>query len=491
MTSAQNRLPRLNGNSHAWLLLFALSLLFASCDLFKKLPEDRNIPPKEYELGDMQPPTRIDPATGELVPVTVLAGKMDTIKWRELSTDRFPPITSSGGALPADPLSGDLPGLISSSGSGPRIAMMLPFMADRFSPASPNFFETSKWAIRFYCGVKLAVADLEKEGLPFQLDVYDSKASEEEVRQLLQNDGRLQNAKLIFAPYRSNNVRLVANFGKRAKIPVVSPYSAATGIGDENPYYIQVNPSLKSHCAAITRHVRERYGADQVVLVVRNIPEEVSRLALFQEANQEFFTAFDTTRFREYIVSDQSADFSDIDVAPYMTGEKKTVFIVPSWSNESFVYSLLRKIKLSQIDQSDAVVYGMPRWMEYEQIIDFDLYEALDVHVSSAFFADPFDDAVKTFNRRYMDAYGEMPKEEAYIGYESLRYFVRQLSREGDRLLERLDAQDTRNIYTTFRFRRVVDQAMVTDDFRRRFGRLENEYVHILRFKDFHFQPAD
>jgi len=132
----------------------------------------------------------------------------------------------------------------------------------------------------------------------------------------------------------------------------------------------------------------------------------------------------------------------------------------------------------------------MPRWMEYEQIIDFDLYETLNVHVSSSFYADPFDEAVKSFNRRYLEAYGEMPKEESYIGYESLRYFVRQLSRDGERLLERLDAQDARNLYTTFRFRRVTDQPMVTDDFRRRFGRLENEYVHILRFKDYHFQLA-
>lgn len=491
MISAPNRHPLLNGNSRSWLVVLILTLLFASCDLFKKLPDDRETRPKEDDLGEIQPPTKVDPETGELQPVTVLVEKMDTVKWKELSTDRFPPITSAGDDQLPDPLTGDLPGFKTSpAGAGHKIAMLLPFMTDRFNSTTPSFFETSKWAIHYYCGVKLAVEDLEKEGISCQLDVYDSKASEEEVNQLLLSESRLANADLIIGPYRSTVVRLVADFGKRNEIPVVSPYSAASGIADENPYYIQVNPSLKAHCTAITRHVRQRYPASQVVLVVRNQQEELSRLAYFQEANREFFTNYDTTHLQEYIVSDNSADFNSIDVTPYLQTDQKVVFIVPSWGNESFIYSLLRKIKLAKTDLTEVVVYGMPKWMEYEQIMDYDLYEALNVHVSSSFFTDDLEDSVKEFNRRYFGAYGELPQEEAFIGYEVMRYFVHQLNREGGRMLERLDSNDESNLYTKFQFRRVVDMPRATDDFRRRFGRLENEYVHILEFKDFHFQQA-
>ncbi|MBK7337152.1 MAG: amino acid ABC transporter substrate-binding protein [Saprospirales bacterium] len=490
MISAPNRHRQLNGNSRSWLFVLILSLAFASCDLFKKLPDDSNKPPKEDDLGEIQPPTRVDPETGELIPVTVLVEKMDTVKWKELSTDRFPPITSIGDDQLPDPLTGDLPGLPTVTGAGPKVALMLPFMTDRFNAASPSFFETSKWAIHYYCGVKLAAEDLEKEGISLHIDVFDSKASEDEVSQLLNTDSRLAKADLIIGPYRSSNVRMVAEVGKRNEIPIVSPYSAATGIADENPYYIQVNPSLKAHCTAITRQVRERYETEQVVLVVRNKPEELSRLAFFQEANREFFTHNDTARFQQYIVSDNSADFNSIDVTPYLQSDQKVVFVVPSWENESFIYSLLRKIKLAKSDLSDVVVYGMPRWMDYEQIMDYDLYEDLNVHVSSSFFADDLEENVKNFNRRYFDAYGELPQEEAFIGYEVLRYFVHQIMREGDRFLERLDSKDEKNLYTTYQFRKVVDMPMVSDDFRRRFGRLENEYVHILEFRDFHFQIA-
>jgi len=472
------------------MFVLVLSLLFASCDLFKKVQDDTPKPPRDEDLGEIQPPLKVDPETGELRPVTVLVEKMDTVHLKELSTDRFPPITSMGDDQIPGPLSGDLPGLTPSSGTGPRIALMLPFMTDRFNSATPSFFETSKWAIHYFCGAKLAVQDLEKEGIAFQLDVYDSKASEDEVTRLLSTENRLEKADLIIGPYRSSNVRMVAEFGKRNEIPVVSPYSAATGLADENPYYIQVNPSLKAHCEAITKHVRKRYKASQVVLVVRNQQDEVARLQYFQDANREFFTHFDTTHFQEYIVSDNSADFNTIDVSPYLQTAEKVVFIVPSWANESFIYSLLRKIKLAQAGLSEVVVYGMPKWMEYEQIMDYDLYEDLNVHVSSAFFADDLEEPVKEFNRRYFDAYGELPREEAFIGYEVLRYFVHQIHREGDKFLERLDSNDEKNLYTTYQFRKVVDMPMVTDDFRRRFGRLENEYVHILEFRDYHFQPA-
>ncbi|MBK7410699.1 MAG: amino acid ABC transporter substrate-binding protein [Saprospirales bacterium] len=431
MISAPNRLPRSNGNSTLWLFVLISSLLFASCELFKK--------------GDDQLP---------------------------------------------DPLSGDLPGLTPLSGKGPHIAMLLPFMSDRYSASSPNFYETSKWAIHFYCGVKLAIEDLEKEGISFQLDLFDSKASEDEVSRLLSTDSRFQQADLIIGPYRSNNLKLVAEFGKRYEVPIVSPYSAASGISSENPYFIQVNPSLKAHCTAITNHVRERYSADQVVLVVRNQPDELSRLQYFQDANRAFFTYADTARLQEYIVSDNSADYNTIDVTPYLQSDKKMVFIIPSWANESFVYSLLRKIKLAKTNLSEVVVYGMPRWMEFEQIMDYDLYEDLDVHVSSSFYSDDFDESVKAFNRRYFGAFGELPLEEAFVGYEVVRYFVHQIKEEGDKFLERLDSKDATNLYTTYQFRKIVDMPMVSDDFRRRFGRYENEYVHILEFKDYYFQPA-
>jgi hypothetical protein len=491
MTSAPNRLPRLNGNNSIWIVALLFSLVLSSCELFKKLPDDPKPPKDEDELGEIQPPVQIDPATGEIVPVTVLVEKMDTIKWKELSTDRFPPITSVGSDQLPDPLSGDLPGLPSAtSGSGPRISLMLPFMSDRFSSSPGNVFEISKWAINYYCGVRLAIEDLEKEGKSFQLDVYDTKASEDEVTRLLSSDGRLKQSKLIIGPYRSNNIKLVAEFGKRNEIPVVSPYSAAAGIANENPWFVQVNPSLKAHCEAITQHVRERYSASQVVLVVRNQPDEMARLKYFQDANREFFTREDTSRLKEYIVSDNSADFNQIDVTPFLQGSQKTIFIVPSWASEPFVYSLLRKIKLAKTDLAEVAVYGMPAWMNYEQIMDYDLFEDLDVHVSSSFFVDDFDENIKAFNRRYYNSYGMLPEEESYIGYEVLKYFANRLIEDEGKMLDRLDGEDATNIYTSYKFRKVVDMPMATDDFRRRFGRYENEYVHILKFQDYHFQPA-
>ena len=89
MISAPSRLLRSNGNNSLWLLsLLIFSFSLASCDLFKKLPENPNRPPVEEELGEIQPPIKVDPVTGEVMPVTVLVEKMDTVKWKELSTDR-------------------------------------------------------------------------------------------------------------------------------------------------------------------------------------------------------------------------------------------------------------------------------------------------------------------------------------------------------------------------------------------------------------------
>lgn len=480
MTLAPNRLRLLSGSK---LLLWSLVLL-TSCELFQKLPEDPKTNDPD-DLGDIQGPVKVDPETGEIVEVTVMSETMDTVKWKDLSEEKFPPITSP--TVEEDPIEPVVTQPVVDEKDLRRLVLMLPFMANRFSPENTTLYETSKWALQFYGGAQLALQDLEAEGIRLKVDVLDSQASEQEVDRLFKTDPTIQKADIIIGPYRSANVRLAAEFAKTAKIPVVSPYSAASNLASSNPYFIQVNPSLKSHAEAILRHVRETYPSNQIVLVVRDLPEETARLALFQEANRAVSPPSDTARLKEYIVTDKSADFSGININPYLLSDRTTVFIVPSWSNESFVYSFLRKLNLARQDFSNAVVYGMPQWTEFGQVINYELFEDLHVHISSYFFADEFDPEIKAFNRRFFDNFGILPKEEGYLGYEVTKYFGALVAKEGKGFIENLDARDADNLFSRFEFRRTSE--MPSDNFRK-FDLFENKYVHILEFRDFYFQPA-
>ena len=277
---------------------------------------------------------------------------------------------------------------------------------------------------------------------------------------------------------------------KQNRTPLISPLSPSSNVASDNPYFIQVSPYLNSHCQAITKHARQRYAADKIVLVVRNKKAEISRLKYFQESNQAFEGTEDTKRLMEFIVTDESADFNEMDVAPYLKDGDTTVFIVPSWSNESFIYSLLRKIQVAKVEQgieNEVVVYGMPQWMGYERI-SYDYYEQLNVHISNASFADPSSEKVKKFKKDFYSKYGAVPELEAFIGYDVMLYFGRMMAKHGTYFQDRLDIEEAAYLQTKFDIVREVPMSAVLEEDYSKTNLFENKYVNILKFKDYYFQ---
>ncbi|MBR9919495.1 MAG: amino acid ABC transporter substrate-binding protein [Bacteroidetes bacterium] len=485
MISVQNLQRLLNGSK--WILLgFFLLSLTTSCDLFKKLPDDDQITDTDDDLNEIQGPKQLDPETGEYETVTTLSEAMDTIKWTMNPASKYPPITSETAYFPTGN------GETGVQGGPYRISMLLPFFTDRFYSASGEIYDNSEWALQFYSGSKMAMEQLTKEGAKLQFFVYDTKGTETTTNQILNSQPAISGSHMILGPYLSSNARVVAAFGKRNKIPAVIPYSPSSNLSDHNPYLVQVNPTFKSHAEAIVKQVRSNYDADQVVMVVPNKPNEIQRLEYFQEANYEFMGSVDSTaRFEEFIVMDESADLKDTKIGPYLRAEKKTIFIIPTWNDESFVYSFLRKLKIAQAGFSEVEVYGMPQWMYFEQI-DYSLYEDLNLHVSNFFHIDEYSQDIKDFKTEFFEIYGTVPNEEAYVGYGTTLYFGRLLNQYGADWLNQLDAADGVSLHTQYQFRKVVDPGTSSDaELLNTTKRYENQFLHILKFEDYHFQRVE
>jgi len=223
-----------------------------------------------------------------------------------------------------------------------------------------------------------------------------------------------------------------------------------------------------------------------------NRPDELRLMEIFQNTLKRIRGA-DTVRFQEFIVRDETADLRNVDVLPYILADRPTVFIIPSYNDESFVYSMLRKLKIATLNFSEVVVYGFPQWMEYDRV-DFDLYEDLEVHVSSAFYVDDYAPEIQEFKRRFFDEYGTPPHEEAYIGYESTLYFGRLVAKYGNQFIRFLPVEDRETLYTNYRFREIYNEppGPVGDPRRQaQVERYENTFVQILKFQDYYFQPAE
>ncbi|PHN07490.1 hypothetical protein CRP01_05150 [Flavilitoribacter nigricans DSM 23189 = NBRC 102662] len=473
-------------------MFFAFLLIsLSSCDLFKKIQDDDDT---TVDTGDELEPIQgrrvYDPETGTWVVVEeAVTEKMDTIAWQEVPTTDDPPITSTG----ESPITGNQSNVIDVTDFGSQIlnnyniSVVLPWLTDRFNAMDPNIYYNSLWAINYYNGTKMALEVLANEGLNATVSAMDSGASPSTTSGLIRGSEDLGNAHLIVGPYRRDNVALLAQYAQQREKVLVSPQSAASGISNLNPNYVQVNPTLETHSRAIIRHALENHDPRNIVLVSKDVANEVSRFNYFRDEYAIWNRGRPATPLNELLIPEnEAASMERVNMAPLLQRSDTTVFIVPNWE-ETFVYALLRKIDVSRDPYSTVIVYGMPQWKDFEKI-DFDYYEKLRVHISASVFVNSLDPKVKLFKEQYYDLYGAIPTEEAFVGYDVMLYFGRMLKKYGTKFQYALEGEEADALHTHFAFERVVRPGTTSGIETSQIEQFENKFVNILKFENYQFQ---
>lgn len=434
-----------------------------------------------------------NPKTGRYEFPTEVTGKMDTVKWTDAGSTANDPIESdSSQYLEVEPNTSDPNSGNNNNESGIlgtyNVAIMIPFNAHKVNELEGGIHSSSISSLNFYEGAKLALDQLSDEGANLNVSVMDTKRSETEVNSLL-NRSVLQEAHMIIGPYSSKPLGKVAEFAKLNQKTLISPVNTSGKITSENPYYLQANPSLKSHCEAIMKHALDNYSADQIVLVVRDKAAEVNRLKYFQDTHKAISGNF-ATPIREYRIDPKVAEeFGELNLSPYIKKNETTVFIVPSYSNETFVSNIMRQIEIAK-GRNEVVIYGMPRWMEFDRI-SYDYFENLKLHVSSANFVNKDDLNIKEFTKKFYEQNGALPEEDAFKGYDLTLYFGRQLVKNGIYFRDVIDTETAQMFSTKFDFERNVTPEDIANEQLDKVNYLENKYVNILKFEDYFFQKVN
>ncbi|MBT8218598.1 MAG: ABC transporter substrate-binding protein, partial [Bacteroidia bacterium] len=423
-----------------------------------------------------------NPETGEYEDVPVVPKVMDTLAFEILDEALYPPISDESPRLFTE--REFIPDLRSSY----AVSVLLPFVSG--SPPSPGLQINRKSliAINFYAGLKMALDELEEEGMTIDLHVFDTEARASKVQSILRNDEVMQ-SNLIIGPYRNSSVSAAASFSKEYAIPTVSPFIPHETITSENPYFIQLNPGFDAHLKTILEHIKGQYDDDQVTLVALDNPVELSRLAKMQRIHQQLAGSLEAEPLRELIIDDEIAeeDYLPIDTTIFLEN-KTAVFVFPYWSREKEVYEFLRKVNLSKGIDNEMVVYGMPQWKEFDY---YDYYERLNVHITTPIFLDEEDRRVGNFRREYYNKYGALPDENAYLGYDTMLYFGRQLKDYGANFHQVIDQHPEQMMTSKFAFERFKKDMTPEESELEFFDKYENKFLNMIRFEDYRYRRAN
>ena len=433
-----------------------------------------------------KPPKRIGVGVPTKRPGTTLPNDipnrntpMDTIRWSP-APNTAPPI----GNTPTTPGSGSEP----YAGQNYRLAILLPFLTDQTDPTSQAVPEKSRLALQFYAGANLALKKLStEEGMNLTVDVLDTRVNDSDFQRLFSNS-RLNKAQVIIGPIRSSHVSLMAERIKQTRQILVSPESPNMDLTSRNPDFVQINPSLRAHCAAITRYVLQRHRPDAITLVSKQ--KETDRLPFFQNANPTGNKAF-----AELIVPDETTSFDRIDLRPYLRSGRTSVFILPTWASQSYVMAFLQKLRNSK-GSANVEVYGMPQWESFNNI-EPEYFTELNVHISSAYFVDRNSEEARAFRRAFYDAYGTIPDQDAYNGYDVVLFTGRMLKKYGLSFPQQLAAAEPFiGMHNRFQFAKVFStnppdpRAGNAGDLLNQYDYLENFSVQLLKYQNYRFMPV-
>jgi hypothetical protein len=487
-------------------LSISVSMLWFACGTTKPVTKTQ---PKEETLGEIQSTIVFNPKTGKYDTILVRNNKIDTVNWKPAPPKTTPPI---GGAKPNTNNNGtksntgnNSTGNTNTTNSNPidygknnmpmnvkppvgtrmkssyNLAYLLPFFTDKYSDLDKEVYEKSLWALNFYAGAKMALDTLSKEGINLKVSVLDTKASEAELPLVLANEA-VQSADAIIGTETNANVKAAAEFARLNNKVLISPYNPSGDLVSDNKQFVQLNPSLRTNCEVIMRHIRKTYRSEQIVVICRDKANEKEALQYLQYENRRLSNG-SGSQLRELMVDEKSGLIS-IDVKGSMNSESM-VYIVPVWgqNSEQFVYSLLTKINNAK-GKRNVTVYGMPQWSSF-QVNGYDAFEPLHVHITQPVFVDRINGNAKYFSAAYYQTYNAAPTDEAFLGYDITLYTGRMLSRYGTKFNEVLDVVPFTGLQTKFQFQRERNISNNPPSEKpQAFDRFANKYVNMLKFEN-------
>ncbi|HVV06252.1 MAG TPA: hypothetical protein VHC96_18600 [Puia sp.] len=313
-----------------------------------------------------------------------------------------------------------------------KLAIFLPLYLDsafdalnnyRYDKSFPKFINPG---LEFYEGTQLALDSLQKENARLDVHVYDTRSATQSITQVLQSP-EFQGTELIIGEVvSSGEMQQLAAAGARLNIPFINVNFPNDGGITNNPEFIILNSTLRTHCEGIYRFIQRNYPTKPIVLFRKKGAQEDRLKAYFDDITR---TTNSVPLKIKYVTLDDALDATAL--TPYLDSTTQTVCIAGSL-DENFGRMLCQS--LASVDQTYAtLVIGMPTWDN----IDFSKpeFKGEEIIYSTPFYINPTDNLVRSIQQYFKAKFYSRPSDMVFRGYETTYRFSKQLLHVGGKSL--------------------------------------------------------
>jgi hypothetical protein len=362
-----------------------------------------------------------------------------------------------------------------------KIAIFAPLYLDsafnrdkkyRFSANTfPKFLNPG---LEFYEGVQLALDSLKKEYTPLEVFIYDTKSTTESITEQL-NKPELENLELIISHCNSAETKLLAEAGLRKNVPVINANLPNDGGITGNPFFVLLNPTLRTQCEGIYKYVQKYYSLDPIVVFRKKGTLEDRIKTYFDDFSKNTVAVPLTIKY-----VDLTDSFTINQLRAHLDTTNQTLCIAGSL-DENFGKKLVQQLAALNKQNYISTVIGMPTW----DGISFSKaeYKGIEIIYSTPFYNNKMDKISQSISHYFNKKMYARPSDMVYRGYEVTFRFARLLKQYGKELASNLGNKQTK-VFTDFDIQPVLNKQNMTLDY------FENKKLYFLKWQDGILKPS-
>jgi ABC-type branched-subunit amino acid transport system substrate-binding protein len=365
--------------------------------------------------------------------------------------------------------------LVAKSQNIPRIAVFTPLYLDsafndttgyRYSKnVFPKFINPG---LEFYEGIQLAIDSMNLAGSPLEVFIYDSRSAKESLEEQLEKAIR-DSVGLIIAHCNSTEIKALADAGARANIPVINVNMPNDGGVTGNPFYVMLNPTLRTQCEGIYKYVQKYYSLDQVIVFRKKGQLEDRIKNYFDDAGKSTRSVPIKMKYIEL-----SDSFTVDQLKKYLDTTDRSLCIAGSL-DESFGKRLVQQLASLTKKGYKATVMGMPTW----DGLPFNRpeFRGVELIYSTPFYNAKLDKVSANINSYFKEFMFARPTDMVFRGYEVMWRFGTMLQKYGSDLASNLSNRQIK-VFTDYDIQPVLSRQNMTLDY------FENKKLYFVKWQE-------
>lgn len=283
--------------------------------------------------------------------------------------------------------------------------------------------------LEFYNGAMMAIDSLNAEGVHAEVFFYDTKSASEPLQTILEKE-ELKSLSLIIASFNNRNeIKQLADFALEHHIPLISETYPNDGGVAENPYFVLINSTLKTHTDALYKYLQRTGATTNIVWVKRKGSTEDLIQSYFTDNSKK--TASLPLKLKTVELVDS---FSTSDLITSLDSNRQNTVICGTL-NESFSLSVIKTLSANK--DYAAQVIGMPTWDGFKDLYKAEL-RGVDVIYTSPYNYPRTDKLGALITAKYRNKFLSRPSDFVFKGYESVYHFTKLAIKHKENLIHNL-----------------------------------------------------